>query len=667
MRTRLVCLALLLTAAPAAAQGLSRPMTVEDLMQIRNVEDAVISPDGKRVVYVVSVADLKQGIYNSDLWLASTDPGKAARLTNAPKADTAPRWSPDGKQIAFLSDRDGTMQVWVISADSGEARKLTDSKTPVRDHAWSPDGEWVAFLAPDPDSPEVAKRKQEKGDFVVVDRDVKKDHLHAIAAAGGASKRLTDGPLTIVNFAWSPDGKHIALGTAPSRNLEDQFKSDIEILSFYSGNRRPLVQRPGIDTLPKWSPDGKQIAFISQDGTADWLGDSFACVVPAAGGKPRTVTAEFEGRIQPGGGDVLHWSADGSKLFFLADSRATRHLYSAEVATGAVKPVTRGKYVHDRVSFSRDGSEVAYVRENPAAPREVYTGSATSKGIGFRRAVTATNLQLAPIELGEVEAVRWKSFDGLEIEGLLVLPVGYKKGTRYPLLLYVHGGPALQFSHGFSVYPPGAPQASRYPVQVLAGQGYAILCPNPRGSDGFGMKFRKMNVKDWGGADFKDVLAGVDWAIKEGIADPERLGIMGWSYGGFMTGWAIGHTDRFRAASAGAGVMNLVSMYGQTDIPGFLERYFGDVPWKARELYVKHSPMTYAASMKTPTLIQHGEKDDRVPLAQSQELYAALKRNGVPAEFVVYPRQGHNPTEPRLQLDVMQRNVDWFNRWLKAK
>jgi dipeptidyl aminopeptidase/acylaminoacyl peptidase len=233
------------------------------------------------------------------------------------------------------------------------------------------------------------------------------------------------------------------------------------------------------------------------------------------------------------------------------------------------------------------------------------------------------------------------------------------------VLLYLHGGPALRFAQGFSVYPPAPPQATRYPIHVLAGQGYAIFCPNPRGSDGYGEKFRQANVKDWGGADFQDIMSGLDTLVDRGLADPDRLGVMGWSYGGYMTAWTITQTNRFKAASAGAGVMDLFSFYGQTDIPSFLERYWGGLPWRERERYTKHSPMTFVGNVKTPTLIQHGEKDDRVPLAQSQELYAALKRQKVPVELVIYPRQGHNPTEPRLQREVLQRNVDWFNRWLK--
>ena len=313
------------------------------------------------------------------------------------------------------------------------------------------------------------------------------------------------------------------------------------------------------------------------------------------------------------------------------------------------------------ITFSRDGKRLALLTEAPNRPKEVEFGD-----LSWALRMTDTNPQLAGVALAKMEAIRWKSKDGLEIEGILILPPNYKKGNgKLPLLTYIHGGPALQFSLGFTVYPPGPPQASRYPVHVLAGQGYAIFCPNPRGSAAYGEKFRKANVKDWGGGDYQDIMTGVDHLIAQGIADPERLGIMGWSYGGYMTSWIITQTHRFKAASVGAGVTNLASMYGHTDIPLFLERYFGGPPWQEPKVYADHSPMTFAGNIKTPTLIQHGAKDERVPLAQGQELYAALKRLGVPTEFAVYPRQPHNPQEPRLQRDVLQRNVDWFNRWLK--
>jgi dipeptidyl aminopeptidase/acylaminoacyl peptidase len=637
-------------------------MTVADVMKIRNVTEARIAPDGSRVVYVISEVDFKEGVYNTDLWLVSAKGGDARRLTRGPRRDDSPRWSPDGKQIAFLSDRGGSVQVWLIAPDGGEARKLTDSKTLVKSFAWAPDCKRIAYLAPDPDTEEEALRKRDRSDVQVVGQGIKMNHLHLLDLDGNEARRLTGGTFDVANFSWAPDGSRIAYAARPSPQADDGQHADIHVLDVAAGKSKPLVERPGLDTLPKWSPDGKRIAFVSSDGSRDRLANTVLCVVPTEGGKPRNVSGSFDGRIDYGSDDVFHWQPDGERLFFTADQKTTRQLFSVTVDGGKVRPETAAARVHDHFTFSRDGAHLAFVAEDPATPREVYLSPSTEMK---PQRLTHTNPQLDEIALGAVEVVRWKSKDGMDIEGLLVKPVGFQEGKRVPLLVYAHGGPALRFGRGFSLYPPGPPQASRYPLHVLAGQGYAIFCPNPRGSDGYGLKFRVANVKDWGGGDFQDIMSGLDALIERGLADPDRLGVMGWSYGGFMTAWTITHTNRFKAASAGAGVMDLFCFYGQTDIPTFLERYFDGVPWRRRELYFKHSPMSYVGNVKTPTLIQHGGSDERVPLAQSKELYAALKRRKVPVELVIYPRQPHNPTEPRLQQDVLQRNVDWFNRWLK--
>ncbi len=652
-----------LLAAPAAhgQAGGPRPMTVNDVMQVRYLTDTALSPDGSRILYVVSEADLKKGRYNTDIYLVPFAGGTPVKLTNSPGRDDTPHWSPDGKKVAFLSDRDGKPQIWLIAPDGGEASRLTESKTGVRDFAWSPDGSQLAYTDREPDSEAEAKRKKDKADVIVVGKE-KMDHLHLIPAGGGKSRQLTRGPFSVLSFAWSPDGKHLAYSSAPSPRAEDVFDSDLYVIHTDGGEPRPLVKRPGMDTAPKWSPDGKTVAFTSGEGQLDWLANASLWLVPAEGGEPRRVSAKFDNHIGPYGSGGYEWAPDGAAIYFAADERTARHLFALDPQTGEVRRLTSGDRLHDRFSLSKDGRRIALLSEDTATPREVFVSPLPD--VRPKR-LTTTNPQLDGVALGKVEALRWKSFDGLEIEGLLIKPVGYKAGTRYPLLTYLHGGPALQFGHGFSVYPPGPPQGSRYPIHVLAGQGYMIFCPNPRGSAAYGRKFRTANVRDWGFGDYKDIMAGVDLLIKDGLADPERLGVMGWSYGGYMTSWVITQTDRFKAASAGAGVTDLTSMYGQTDIPSFLERYFQGLPWKERALYAKHSPMTYAGNVKTPTLIQHGEKDERVPLAQSRQLYAALKRNGVPVEFVVYPRQGHNPTEPQLQVDVLRRNVDWFNRWLK--
>jgi dipeptidyl aminopeptidase/acylaminoacyl peptidase len=271
------------------------------------------------------------------------------------------------------------------------------------------------------------------------------------------------------------------------------------------------------------------------------------------------------------------------------------------------------------------------------------------------------------VSLSKTEVIHWRSLDGLEIEGLLLKPLEFEKGKPQPLLTYVHGGPSGRFTCSFSpqIGAPYPIQAECYPLQVLAGLGYAVFMPNPRGSYGYGEKFRMANVKDWGGGDYRDVMSGIDQLVGQKIADPERLGILGRSYGGYLTGWIISQTNRFKAASLGSGMSDLMSFYGQTDIPGYVEYYLGDVPWKALQLYEQRSPVVHAQNIKTPVLILHGENDSRVPLAQARELYTALKRMNVPVQFVIYPRQGHVAAEPRSMLDMMKRNLAWIQQWIK--
>lgn len=675
LRFMFFCTFLVAHAAPLAAQERKqRPMTVQDLLRIRNITEAVIAPDGQHVAYVISEPDLKKGKYDSDLWLVPVETSESAkkggdrsrRLTNGPGRDDTPRWAPDSKSIAFLSDRGGKVQVWRIPIGGGEAVRLTDAAGPIKDFDFAPDGKSIAYLMTEPESALEKKNKKEKRDIIIADRDLKRTHLHVLDLATSKARQLTKSPEDVTHFSWSPDSSRIVFSARPTPAFQDYHRTDIHIIDATTGKGTPLVQRPGIDINPKWSPDGKHIAFITSDGQESWLAETGLAVVAANGkGKPRFLTrGSFEFAISYLASDGYCWSANSEGLIMVADLGVCRPLFYVPLESEKedIHQISTREYLLSHVSISRDGRRTAFVAEGPEMPKEVYV---SLPGVDDPRRLTRTNTQIDGLLISRPERIGWKSKDGLEIEGLLVFPIGYELGKRYPLLTYAHGGPASQFALGFSLYPFVHPQASRYPVQVFAGQGYAVFCPNPRGSAAYGEKFRRAAYKDWGGGPFEDIMTGIDKLIADGIADPDRLGMMGWSYGGYMTAWAISQTDRFKAASAGAGVTNLESMYGTTDIAPFLEQYFAGPPWKNREQYAKNSAMTFAGRIKTPTLIQHGEKDERVPVSQSQELYQALKRNGVPAELVIYPRQGHNPQELHMQADVLQRNVDWFKRWLK--
>ncbi|MEN6310281.1 MAG: S9 family peptidase [Acidobacteriota bacterium] len=648
---------LLALAAPLAA-GV-KPLGVDDLMKIRNVAEARLSPAGDRVAYVVSEINLEKNVTDSDIWLVKTAGGTPFRLTRGPGRDDSPRWSPDGKLIAFLSDRDGSSRIWLIDPDGGEAFSAAAVKGGASSPAWSPDGTKIAFLAQGPKPAAEAKSWKAPEDIMAYDPDLPGAQISILDVASGSVKAVTGAPYAVVDFAWSPDGAQIAFATQPSPRIRDMYKTDIAVVDLRTGAVRDLVKRDGIDTYPRWSPDGRRIAFFSTGGMTGWIGNWYVYIVPAEGGTPRNLSPKFDEFIF-----APRWSADGRAILFQSSKGLENQLYSLSPESGEIKPLLGDGPVWSDFSFSAAGDAMAMIGSDAAMPSDVFV---TKTGAFKPVRLTDVNPQLKELALGRQEIVRWKSFDGLEIEGLVLLPVGHVEGKPAPMLTYVHGGPSGRFIRSFSpqIGSPSPVQADSYPLQVMAGLGYAVFMPNPRGSYGYGEKFRMANIKDWGNGDYRDIMSGIDAMVARKIADPGKLGIMGRSYGGYMTGWIISQTTRFKAASLGAGMSNLVSFYGQTDIAGFLETYFGAPPWQALDLYNRMSPVTHAANIKTPTLILHGEKDFRVPLPQAEELCAAMRRRGVPVEMFIYPRQGHVVLEPKFMEDMARRNIEWFGRWIK--
>lgn len=645
---------------PGPLLSAARPVKLDDLFRIRNIEEAQISPAGDRVAYVLSEIDLAGNAARSGIWLVKTAGGPPRRLTAGPGRDETPRWSPDGRRMAFISDRDGSNQIWLIDLAGGEARKPVPIEGGASSFAWSPDGRKIAFLARSPKPPGMEKAAKAPDDVIVFDKDVPGLQLFVLDPASGETSRLTPDPSAVTDFSWSPDGNTIAFAAQPSPRIQDLYRTDIYTVDLETRVIRDLVKRPGIDTFPRFSPDGRQIAFLSTEGKTDWIANWYLCLVPAAeGGAPRNITPKFDEFLF-----TPKWSPDGRGIFFQSPAGLKNQLFSVSPETGELRPLLRGDFVWSDFTFSAKAERMAFLGTNSQTPTEVFVSS-PDRFSPVR--LTFTNPELQDVSLGVQEVVHWKSADGLDIEGLLLLPPGSPAGKPYPLLTYVHGGPSGRFAAEFSpqIGSPYPIQAECYPLQVLAGLGYAVFMPNPRGSYGYGEKFRKANLLDWGGGDYRDIMSGIDALVAREIADPAKLGIMGRSYGGYMTAWIISQTDRFKVASLGAGMSNLVSFYGQTDIPGYTEYYLGDVPWQALDRYMSRSPVFYARNIKTPTLILHGEKDFRVPLPQAQELYAALKRNGVPVELIIYPRQGHVVVEPKFMRDMMERNLEWFARWMK--
>ncbi|MET0621507.1 MAG: S9 family peptidase [Pyrinomonadaceae bacterium] len=663
LRLSAVVLGLVLVSAAAARAQTGAPAlwTPELQIKVRAVGSPRVSPDGRRVVYTVSdpVTTSDRSEYVTQIWMATADGKENFQLTFGDKSSSNPKWSPDGTLVAFTSSRkENKNNLYLLRASGGEAEPLTDVKSAVSDFEWSPDGRSIAFAMTDPKTDEEEKNDKSKNDFRWVDENVKMARLYVVPVQRDASgkretRRLTAENYTVGGFDWSPDGSRLVFSHARTPVANDWTTSDISVVEVATGKVSVLSATPAAETSPVFSPDGKWVAALVSDVPPRWAQSGLIQIFPAGGGAPRALSASYDG--QPG---IAGWSADGRRIYFSEAKGTGTQIYAADVAAGRVEELKTTPAVYGSISLNSSGTTFGFLRQTAEAPAEAFVASVTD----FAPVqVSRANADLKMPPLGKTEVVRWKSTDGREIEGLLTYPVGHGAGKRVPLILNVHGGPAGVFQQTF-IGGRGV-----YPLASFASRGYAVLRPNPRGSSGYGTEFRRANVKDWGGADYQDLMTGVDKVIEMGVADPERLGVMGWSYGGFMTSWIVTQTRRFKAASAGAPVTNLMSFTGTADIPSFVPDYFGGQFWEAAELYQKHSPMFQVRGVTTPTMIQHGDADIRVPISQGYEFYSALKAQGVPTRMLVLPRQPHGPTEPRMQLAAMQANLDWFDKYLGGK
>ncbi|HEU4520411.1 MAG TPA: S9 family peptidase, partial [Thermoanaerobaculia bacterium] len=548
-------------------------------------------------------------------------------------------------------DRDGTTALYVINAAGGEAARLTDSKTGIRAYAWSPDGRSIAYTRLDDRTPEEERRTAQRDDARVVGEDDRHAHLHVIEVESKKSRRLTGGDMSVWTFGWSPDGETIVLARGPGSGLDDQFYTDLYLMPAAGGEMRPLVVREGLDRNPVFSPDGKLVAFTSTDGVHDWLREQMLHVVSVEDGSIRTIGASY-GRIP----DTILWSPDSRTVWFEGPLDSTTQLFRVGADGTRFVNVTNVAGLIDDADVHFASGRMAFVYQDLDSPPEVHISSVDRFD---PRPLTDHNRVYQDRLLGPTRLVRWKNpKDGLEIEGLLTLPVGYEPGQKVALLTFVHGGPASRFDRGFLGY-----LGYIYPPHVFASRGYAVLRPNPRGTGGYGQAFRQANRSDWGGMDWLDINAGIDMLIAEGIADPDRLGLMGWSYGGYMAAWALSQSDRFKAISIGAAIVDLLSFHGTADIRDFIPSYFKDAPFDALRA---RSPLWHLRKTSTAVLIQHGESDQRVPLSQGTMLYRVLDELGADVTMVIYPRTPHSPQEPKLRIDAARRNVEFFEKHIPS-
>jgi dipeptidyl aminopeptidase/acylaminoacyl peptidase len=651
-------------AAPAAEK---RPVAPEDLADIRKASDPQISPDGRRVAFVVTEpGDPKKPKEerDSNIWVVPADGGAPPRLFAAgPQSDTSPRWSPDGRFLAFLSNRGGPAadagqdeaaaksQIYLLRTDGGEAEPLTSFKGGVERLKWSSDGSLIAFTVKDPPTEEEERRAKDRDDAVHVDHDYKFARLWVLSMADRKAKQVTRQDLNVNDFSWSPDGRELAASVSATPRLDDVYwHASLIVVGRQTGEiaRRLSERVADFPSARAWSPDGKAIAFMEL-APSDITG--WPALAPAAGGAVRRLLADYRGT--PWG---LEWAGDGRHLIVEGIEGTVTRLVHLDTATGAVTRIADALQPGPAAfSVSADGRTVAYLSQSAVGPDEVW---AASVGKPPRR-LTTLNPPIASLRLGEVSEITWKNRkDGMTIYGVLVTPPGFRPGRPYPTVVEIHGGPQWAWWSGWL-------GSWHEWAQLLASHGYVVLLPNPRGSDGQGLAFIEANRDDWGGRDLQDIMDGVDDLIDRKVADPERLGIGGWSYGGFMTSWAITQTGRFKAAVVGAAVTNLVSFHGTTDItPSFLKSYFLDLPYRRRSPYDAHSAMTFVQNCRTPSLVLHGEADLRVPVSQGWEFYTALRQLGVETEMVVYPREPHPIGERAHQIDVQRRVLAWFDAHL---
>ena len=634
--------------------------TPETQVKVRAVGSPQVSPDGRRVVYTINDAVMgpDKSEFVTQIWMATTDGKENYQVTFGDKSSTNPKWSPDGSVIAFTSNRANNRNaLYLLRLSGGEAEPISDVKGNVGNFEWSPDGRSIAFMMSDFKTPEEEANDKGRNDFRWYEENHKLSRIYIIPVAKDANgkreaKRIIDVPRHITTFAWSPDGTRFAYAHVNSPSVNDWPTSDVSILEIASGKSTPLAAAPDrYEDAPRYSPDGRWIAVSVSDGPPRWAQSDRLVLYPTAGGAPKVLAATFDG-----GPNVAGWTPDSKKIYFTEAKGTVTGWYEFDVDANTIKETLPARSVINALSMDKNAQVFAAVGQTFDHPQELYVGRLTDS---MPIQVSKANESYLQMPHGKTEVVKWKSKDGREIEGLLTYPVGYTAGTKVPLILNIHGGPAGVFQQSY-IGGRGA-----YPIATFASKGYAILRPNPRGSSGYGVEFRRANIKDWGGMDYEDLMTGVDHVITMGVADPERLGVMGWSYGGYMTSTIITKTKRFKAASAGAPVTNLMSFNGTADIPSFVPDYFGGEFWENPEVYAKHSAMFNIKGVSTPTLVQHGEADIRVPIEQGYQLYTALKRQGVPTRMLILPRQPHGPNEPKMQIAAMQANLDWFEKYLK--
>ena len=646
--------ALFVLAAPILAQESPKTtgpklLTPEASLNLRSISDLQFSPDGNHLAFVVT-EPAKGERRARHIWIYEKQYGSIRQFTYSAKSDFLPRWSPDGKQLAFLSDRDEQQQVYAMRADGGEASALTKGKRGVKNFAWSPDGKQIAFLAPDAKTEPEEKKEKDKDDAHVVDKEEKHARLWLLTLDSGEAKALTEPKWEIGEAVWHPSGTGLML-SATDHPESDQ---NTERIFFFRLWDTTNGARKEVDTMTqalaprgpfgniRVAQDGIRMAFVGcrEDGPSP---HDLMLARHGEKGMQNLTGASVDRPVFD-----FHWSKDGGLLAVVEEGFRTKFI--AFTAEGALKDVPAIAANPNAFGVS-DSGEVAFAGQTATTPQELWIWDQKNAP----KQISHLNDSWKQYSLSTPEFYKFKSFDSMEIEAALLKPIGSDGKSKLPLIALIHGGPTGAWQDSIETWG-----------QLLAARGYAVFYPNIRGSSGYGEKFIEMNRGDWGGGDYRDVMAGVKDLVDRGIADPKRLGIGGWSYGGYMSEWAITQTDMFKAAVSGAGLSNLISEYGTEQGPSYDEWFYG-LPYEPEKVagFLNSSPFVHLKNVKTPTLILQGDADPVDPPGQSQELYRGLKRYGVETELVVYPREPHGFHEEKHLLDRLNRILAWYDEHLK--
>ncbi|HXV64862.1 MAG TPA: S9 family peptidase [Vicinamibacteria bacterium] len=625
--------------------------TIDELIELEFPGEVAVSPDGSLVAYTVTETNWEDDRYEREIWLARGDE-PPFQLTRAERSSFSPSFAPDGKWIAFLSDRTEKRQLYRIPVAGGEAEQLTLREDGVEDFEWSYDGAWMAVTAADPKSEAMEEREKRFGDFSWEDEDHRMTRLYRLDLGSRALEALTEGEaFTIDSFAISPDGRFVAFSARPSPDPAAYLLSDLYVTDVEARKTKLIVGWPGADGSPRWSPDGTRIAFVTSGGVETYYGNDEIAVVSPLGGEPAIITSRFDEDTR-----LLTWRRDG--IYFLASARTERHLYRLLEDGSGVARLSGDGWVLGSVSLASEAPELAFTADRFERFTEVYRSPLDSIAPA---PLTDFDAQLADFALGRREVISWESTDGTTIEGVLVKPADFDSNKKYPLLFKIHGGPTGVDSQQKL---PGSDRRY-YPIERFVAKGALVLMVNYRGSAGYGAGFRALNVRNLGVGDAWDVESGLDRLIDQGIVDPERVGTMGWSQGGYISAFLTTHSSaRFRAASVGAGISDWMTYYVNTDIHPFTRQYLKDDPWDDPAIYQKTSPITYIKRARTPTLIQHGENDPRVPIPNAYELYQGLRDQNVPVRLAIYKGFGHAIDKPKSNRAVMTHNEEWFSKWI---